>query len=140
MSRGELPDPGVARVVAVSDGSDIALISRALARHDAVALYTILRSHFPQRAIGPAMLEFIRTQPDWPVPREEDLPDTTEALSAPERAVLICAAGGRTVEETSRELYRSPLTIKHHRKAIIAKLGAANMREAVAIAIRRGVI
>lgn len=61
-------------------------------------------------------------------------------LTAQEIAVLEYVAAGATAEETGREMFLAPETVKSYRKRIIAKLGARNGSEAVAIAMRRGLI
>jgi DNA-binding CsgD family transcriptional regulator len=58
----------------------------------------------------------------------------TLELSAVEFEVLRLTAAGHSGQEAAVELRRGRETIKTHRKAIIAKLGARNMPHAIAIA------
>jgi DNA-binding NarL/FixJ family response regulator len=58
------------------------------------------------------------------------------ALTPRMRDVLVSAAAGRMVKQTARELGLSEATIKSIRSAAIARLGARNVVEAVAIMVR----
>ncbi len=51
---------------------------------------------------------------------------------------LLCA--GLTNDEIARRLYISAKTVDHHVSAVLAKLGAANRREAARIAVERGLL
>ncbi|HVM69021.1 MAG TPA: LuxR C-terminal-related transcriptional regulator [Gaiellaceae bacterium] len=55
------------------------------------------------------------------------------ALSPAEAAVLAAAARGLTVAETAAERGVSPETVRSQRKVLLAKLGARNMTQAVAM-------
>jgi DNA-binding NarL/FixJ family response regulator len=63
-----------------------------------------------------------------------------ESLTPRERAVLMHVAGGHRNREIARLLHISEDTVKTHLKHIIDKLGARDRTEAVAIAVRRGII
>ena len=63
-----------------------------------------------------------------------------ESLTAHERAVLMQVADGHRNREIARLLQISEDTVKTHLKHIIDKLGARDRTEAVAIAVRRGII
>ena len=61
-------------------------------------------------------------------------------LSAGELAVLRCAANGHGHKETAWRLGRTVNTIKTQRSRAFAKLGARNVEQAVAIALRSGLL
>jgi DNA-binding NarL/FixJ family response regulator len=61
-------------------------------------------------------------------------------LTAAEIDVLHCAADGLDAYETGDELEKSAETVKTQRRFVLAKLGAKNMTQAVAIAFRRRIL
>lgn len=61
-------------------------------------------------------------------------------LSARELEVLALAANGLDGQEIARELFVSHDTVRTHMAHTLAKLGAHSRAQAVAIAIRRGLI
>lgn len=61
-------------------------------------------------------------------------------LSAREAQILKMAACGATEKAMASELHLTIHTIKFHARTIRSKLGAANTREAVATALKRGYI
>ena len=61
-------------------------------------------------------------------------------LSERERQVLQYMANGRSNKEIGQVLYISENTVKAHVKSILAKLDAMGRTEAIAIAIKRGLI
>jgi len=61
-------------------------------------------------------------------------------LTARLTRVLSGAAAGETAGETARALSLSRHTVAQERRAAIARLGARNITNAVAIAQRRGLI
>jgi len=63
-----------------------------------------------------------------------------EALTAREIDVLRLVAGGNRNRDIAERLYISEETVKVHVKHIMEKLGASDRTQAVAIAVRRGVI
>jgi predicted ATPase/DNA-binding CsgD family transcriptional regulator len=63
-----------------------------------------------------------------------------EPLSEREWDVLRLLAAGRANEEIARELTVTVRTVKFHVTSILSKLGASRRGEAVAIAIRRGLL
>jgi DNA-binding NarL/FixJ family response regulator len=63
-----------------------------------------------------------------------------EALTARERDVLQHIAGGNRNRDIGEKLSISEETVKVHVKHIMEKLGASDRTEAVAIAVRRGII
>jgi DNA-binding NarL/FixJ family response regulator len=73
----------------------------------------------------------------WPPTRPEANPTTTTRarLSPTELVVLLDAAAGLTVTESATSHHKSLQTVKSQRKAILLKLGARNITQAVGIAI-----
>jgi len=63
-----------------------------------------------------------------------------EALTAREIDVLRHIAGGNRNRDIAERLFISEETVKVHVKHIMEKLGASDRTEAVAIAVRRGII
>jgi DNA-binding NarL/FixJ family response regulator len=63
-----------------------------------------------------------------------------EALTAREIDVLSRVAGGNRNRDIAGQLFISEETVKVHMKHIMEKLGASDRTQAVAIAIRRGII
>lgn len=63
-----------------------------------------------------------------------------EALTARELEVLQEVAGGNRNRDIARRLFITEETVKVHVKHIMEKLGAKDRTEAVAIALRRGII
>jgi len=63
-----------------------------------------------------------------------------DALTEREVRVLTVVATGKPSKVIARELRMSEETVKSYLKTIFAKLGAATRTEAVAIAMRRGII
>jgi DNA-binding NarL/FixJ family response regulator len=63
-----------------------------------------------------------------------------EALTAREVDVLRHVAGGNRNRDIAERLYISEETVKVHVKHIMEKLGASDRTQAVAIAVRRGII
>lgn len=63
-----------------------------------------------------------------------------EALTTREIEVLQHLAGGNRNQDIARKLFITEETVKVHVKHIMEKLGASDRTEAVAIAVRRGII
>jgi DNA-binding NarL/FixJ family response regulator len=63
-----------------------------------------------------------------------------ERLTDRERDVLQHIAGGNRNRDIGEKLFISEETVKVHVKHIMEKLGASDRTEAVAIAVRRGII
>ena len=63
-----------------------------------------------------------------------------EALTAREIEVLQQIAGGNRNRDIAEKLFISEETVKVHIKHIMDKLGASDRTQAVAIAVRRGII
>ena len=63
-----------------------------------------------------------------------------ESLSERELEVLRHVAGGNRNRDIAELLYISEETVKVHLKHVMEKLGASDRTQAVAIAVRRGMI
>ncbi len=63
-----------------------------------------------------------------------------EALSSRELEVLRLLAAGQTNRQIAERLFVTERTVKYHVSAILAKLGAGNRTEAVALANQRGLL
>ena len=72
--------------------------------------------------------------------RRPDRRPRTFSLTRAELRVLRLAADGATAAETAARLRKAPETVKTQRRAIIAKLAARNMMNAVAISYERGLL
>jgi DNA-binding CsgD family transcriptional regulator len=68
--------------------------------------------------------------------RAESLRSVTADLSRSELDVLEDAANGLTTRQSAIERSKSPETVKSQRTSVLAKLGARNMVQAVAITVR----
>jgi DNA-binding NarL/FixJ family response regulator len=79
-----------------------------------------------------------RIQPELAAQLAEHLGD--EALTEREIEVLRHIAGGNRNRDIADRLFISEETVKVHVKHIMEKLGAADRTQAVAIAVRRGII
>ncbi len=64
----------------------------------------------------------------------------TTPLSKREREILQKVADGSTTRQVATELGISPHTVKTHLERIFEKLGANDRAQAVAIAIRTGIV
>jgi DNA-binding NarL/FixJ family response regulator len=69
-----------------------------------------------------------------------DSPGEAAPLSKREREILQKIANGATTKEVASELGISPHTVKTHLERIFEKLGANDRAQAVAIAIRTGLV
>jgi DNA-binding NarL/FixJ family response regulator len=79
-----------------------------------------------------------RIPPELAAQLAEHLGD--EALTEREVEVLRHIAGGNRNRDIAEQLFISEETVKVHIKHIMEKLGAADRTQAVAIAVRRGII
>jgi DNA-binding NarL/FixJ family response regulator len=78
-------------------------------------------------------------EPSGPT-RSLDVDDGETALTTRENEVLSLLARGASNKVIARELKISVHTAKFHVASVLAKLGARNRSDAVAIGIRRGLI
>lgn len=81
---------------------------------------------------------FVEALDRW-CPKDDGASDN-EDLTSRERECLRWVAMGKTDQEVSEIIYRSPATTRFHVKNAIRKLGAANRAHAVSIAYRRGLL
>jgi DNA-binding NarL/FixJ family response regulator len=72
--------------------------------------------------------------------RPEDPTAIRASLSEREQEVLALMVEGRDNAAIARELYISQYTVKHHVSAILTKLGVENRVQAVARAVRSGIV
>jgi DNA-binding NarL/FixJ family response regulator len=133
--RSEFPD---ARIVILTTFEGDVEIQRALA---AGARGYVLKSMPPAEladAVRHVHAGRKRVPPEVAAQLAEHLSD--EALTARERDVLQHIAGGNRNRDIGEKLSISEETVKVHVKHIMEKLGASDRTEAVAIAVRRGII
>ena len=69
-----------------------------------------------------------------------DAGSDTTPLSKREREILQRVADGATTKQVASDLGISPHTVKTHLERIFEKLGANDRAQAVAIAIRLGIV
>ena len=67
-------------------------------------------------------------------------PHEDVTLSPREKQILQRVANGATTKEVAHDLHISPHTVKTHLERIFEKLGANDRAQAVAIAIRKGIV
>lgn len=72
--------------------------------------------------------------------QEEEGFETPEQLSPREIEILTLLASGREKPQIAHYCTISPHTVRNHISNILAKLGAHNMRSAIVIAHKRGII
>ena len=93
----------------------------------------IRAAHAGRPAMGPEAVQAL-------VQRTDSSPKLGAGLSEREREVLALLAKGLSNAEIARHLTVSISTVKYHVRGILAKLGAANRAEAVALALQHGLI
>jgi DNA-binding NarL/FixJ family response regulator len=133
--RSEFPD---ARIVVLTTFEGDVEIQRALA---AGARGYILKS-MPPRELAEAVRHVHAGRKRIPTQIAEQLAEHVgdEVLTDRERQVLRCVADGNRNRDIGELLSISEETVKVHVKHIMEKLGASDRTEAVAIAVRRGII
>ena len=116
------------------------LLSRALSNHDAITAYTLLAERYSPPIAGRALIELIKTVPDWP--KAEDWEDVLydQKLTHRELQVLRCAELGMSNEQTGKELFLGIETVKTYRTYILIKLEAKSIGEAIHLAHNQGLI
>lgn len=133
--RSEFPD---ARIVMLTTFEGDVEIQRALA---AGARGYVLKN-MPPKELAEAVRQVHagrkRIPPDVAAQLAEHMGD--EALTERERDVLRHVAGGNRNRDIGERLSISEETVKVHMKHIMEKLGASDRTQAVAIAVRRGII
>jgi DNA-binding NarL/FixJ family response regulator len=133
--RQESPD---ARVVMLTTFEGDVEIQRALA---AGARGYLLKNMPPRELVG-VIRQVYAGKKRIPVEIAAQLAEhvSDEPLTARERGVLQHIAGGNRNRDIADRLFISEETVKVHVKHIMEKLGASDRTEAVAIAVRRGII
>jgi DNA-binding CsgD family transcriptional regulator len=94
-------------------------------------------------AVGPPLPPPCPTEPVSARERQEASPLSSQSdldLTRREREILALIAQRLTNPEIAARLFISPKTTEHHVGNILGKLGAANRREAAAIAVRHALI
>ena len=133
--RTEFPD---ARVIILTTYEGDVEIQRAL---EAGARGYLLKSMPPKELLDGIRQVHAgkkRIPPEIVAQLAEHLSD--ETLTAREVEVLRQVAGGNRNRDIAERLFISEETVKVHVKHVMEKLGASDRTEAVAIAIRRGII
>jgi DNA-binding NarL/FixJ family response regulator len=133
--RQESPD---ARVVMLTTFEGDVEIQRALA---AGARGYILKNMPPRELVG-VIRQVYAGKKRIPVEIAAQIAEhlSDEPLTEREREVLQHVAGGNRNRDIADRLFISEETVKVHVKHIMEKLGASDRTEAVAIAVRRGII
>jgi len=133
--RSEFPE---ARIVMLTTFEGDVEIQRSL---EAGARGYLLKS-MPPKDLAEAIRQVLggkkRIPPELAAQLAEHLGD--EALTEREIEVLRHIAGGNRNRDIADRLFISEETVKVHVKHIMEKLGAADRTQAVAIAVRRGII
>jgi len=133
--RGEFPE---ARIIMLSTFAGDVEIQRAL---QAGARAYVLKSMPPKELVEIIRQVHVgkkRIPPEIAAHLAEHYSD--EALTAREVEVLGQIAGGNRNRDIAEKLFITEETVKVHIKHIMEKLGAADRTQAVAIAVRRGII
>jgi len=133
--RGEFAD---ARIIILTTFEGDVEIQRAL---EAGARAYMLKSMAPRDLVDVIRQVHAgkkRVPPEVASQLAEHLSD--EALTSREIDVLRQIAGGNRNRDIAERLYISEETVKVHVKHIMEKLGASDRTQAVAIAVRRGII
>jgi len=133
--RGEFPD---ARIVMLTTFEGDVEIQRALA---AGARGYVLKN-MPPKELADVVRQVHAGKKRIPHEIAAHLAEhmSDESLTARERDVLEHVAGGNRNKDIAERLCISEETVKVHIKHIMEKLGARDRTEAVAIAVRRGII
>lgn len=133
--RAEFPE---ARIIVLTTFEGDVQIQRAFE----VGVRAYLLKNMPQKDIIEAIRQVHRgakrVPPQIAARVTQHLGD--ESLTAREVNVLKYVAGGNRNRDIGQQLFISEETVKTHVKHIIAKLGAGDRTEAVAIGMRRGFI
>jgi len=148
----QLADPDATTAEDVIEHVNSVAASEALPRELAALpkrYQRILRARFLLRrtqkevaaaeGVSPSRIEQIERRSRRRLQRIPEIAEETP-LTKKELKVLRLAAEGASADETARRLRKACDTVKTQRRAIIAKLRARNMINAVAIAYKRGLL
>jgi DNA-binding CsgD family transcriptional regulator len=89
---------------------------------------------------GPLLAEIYAAGDPAAAPARTPRPSSGDSLTPREFEVLTLVAAGRSNGEIAGQLFISAKTVSVHVSNILAKLGAASRTEAVALAVRRGLL
>ena len=133
--RAEFPD---ARIIIVTTFEGDVDVQRAL---EAGALSYLLKS-MPYKEVVDAIRRVHSGKKSIPPALATRLAEhlSDEALTSREVEILRCVAEGYRNREIAERLFISEETVKIHIKHVMDKLGATHRTQAVAIAVRRGII
>ena len=129
--------PGARIVVLTTSDGDVE-IHRALA----AGAHAYILKTAPSRELAEAIRQVHRGGKRIPADVAQRLAEHLgeERLTAREMDVLQHLSGGNSNRDIAERLFISEETVKVHVKHIMEKLGAADRTQAVAIAVRRGII
>jgi DNA-binding NarL/FixJ family response regulator len=131
-----LADAGVA-VVAYCESEAPGTVQRAL---DAGALGVVSKSEHTAEVMRAGEAVARGKQHISPGMQSAAGPAESAAVTPRQRELLRLMADGLDTEDAALALGVSPETVKTHVEGVMAKLGASGRTEAVAIALRRGII
>jgi DNA-binding NarL/FixJ family response regulator len=139
--KSELPDIQVVMLtgfaepsvlIAAMDAGCSGFLTKDQALHEVVS--TVRRAHAGELVADPFVLASLLPR----VKRSSGGPDTS--LTTREREILMLTAQGRTSQDVAEEMSLSVHTVRNHLQAVMRKLDAHSRLEAVAKAVRRGLI
>jgi len=131
-----LADAGVA-VVAYCESEAPGTVQRAL---DAGALGVVSKSEDTAEVLRAGYVVVRGKQHISPGMRSAVGPAESAEVTPRQRELLRLMADGLDTEDAASALGVSPETVKTHVEGVMSKLGASGRTEAVAIALRRGII
>jgi DNA-binding NarL/FixJ family response regulator len=131
-----LADAGVA-VVAYCESEAPGTVQRAL---DAGALGVVSKSEDTAEVLRAGYVVVRGKQHISPGMRSAVGPAESAEVTPRQRELLRLMADGLDTEDAASALGVSPETVKTHLRGVLSKLGASGRTEAVAIALRRGII
>ncbi len=131
-----LADAGVA-VVAYCESDAPGTVQRAL---DAGALGVVSKSEDTAEVLRAGYVVAGGKQHISPGMQSAAGPAESDEVTPRQRELLRLMADGFDTEDAALALGVSPETVKTHLKGVMSKLGASGRTEAVAIALRRGII
>ena len=131
-----LADAGVA-VVAYFESEAPGTVQRAL---DAGALGVVSKSEDTAEVLRAGYVVAGGKQHISPGMQSAVGPAESDEVTPRQRELLRLMADGLDTEDAALALGVSPETVKTHLKGVMSKLGASGRTEAVAIALRRGII